>query len=219
MDRAVTDKLAETAGSGSADANGAILDTTTLDVLFRTARSQNGWLDRDIDESVLCKVWDLAKWGPTSANSSPMRITFLRSKAAKETLLPHLDPSNKRKSMTAPAVAIIGADHVFYEKMTMLFPHNPGAADRFRGTENRERAETTAFRNSSLQGAYFMIAARAYGLDCGPISGFDAKGVDRSFWAGTKVQTNFICNLGYGDPSYLFPRLPRLSFQEACSII
>lgn len=210
--------LAATDGM-TASQDSAAVDAGALDVLFRSARSQNGWLARDIEVETLRKIWELAKWGPTSSNMSPMRVIFVRSVEGKKALLPFIEAGNVHKVTTAPVSAIIGADYAFYEHLPVLFPHNPAAADRFRGDENKPAAAAAAFRNGSLQGAYFMIAARAYGLDCGPISGFDGEGVDQAFWQGTQVRTNFICNLGYGDPSYLFPRLPRLSFEQVCRIM
>ena len=157
------------------------------------------------------------RWGPTSANSSPARFYFLTSHAAKERLKPHLAPGNRDKTMVAPAVAIIGMDLDFPEHFPRLFPNNPKMKDGFAGKE--EFTRTFALRNSSLQGAYFIIAARALGLDCGPMSGFDNDGVDKEFFAGTNIKSNFICAVGYGDPAGVFPRNPRLSFDEACRIL
>ncbi|HVZ90295.1 MAG TPA: malonic semialdehyde reductase [Rhizomicrobium sp.] len=187
-----------------------------LDTIFRSARSQNKWLDKPVSPSLLMAVYDLMRMGPTSANCCPARILFLVSNEAKERLRPHLADFNVRKTMTAPAVAIIAYDIDFPSKMTKLFPHNPAAASWFDDPKVRE---INAFRNGSLQGAYFMIAARALGLDCGPMSGFDNDGVDREFFAGTKIKSNFLCGIGYGDPSGVFPRNPRLDFDEACKIL
>lgn len=195
------------------------LDATALDILFRFARSHNGWIDRPVTDDVLRRIYDIMKWGPTSANSSPARFLFLRTKDAKERLRPHLDPSNVDKAMTAPVTAIIGYDRRVYVHLPRLFPHNPGAVRWFAGEVKAEHAATTAFRNGTLQGAYFMLAARSVGLDCGPMSGFDGAGIDREFWSGTSVSTNFLCALGHGDPTKLYPRHPRLRFDEACTLL
>ncbi len=166
-------------------------------------------------EVKLRQLYDLMKWGPTSANSSPARIVFVSSPEAKEKLLACVSPGNFDKTRSAPVTAIIGTDMAFYEKLPHLFPH-ADAKSWFVG--NKQFADTTAFRNSSIQGGYFIVAARALGLDCGPMSGFDHAKIDEAFWAGTEVKTNFICNLGHGDPSKLFGRSPRLTFEEACRI-
>jgi len=187
-----------------------------LDTIFRCARSQNKWLDKPVSPALLMAVYDLMRFGPTSANISPARIVFVVSPEAKARLKPHLLPTNIEKTMTAPAVAIVGYDLDFPDHLPRLFPHNPGAKDWFNDPAHRQ---TTAFRNGSLQGGYLIIAARALGLDCGPMSGFSNDGVDREFFAGTNVRSNFICGLGYGDPSGLFERNPRLSFDEACKIL
>lgn len=204
---------------GATDAGHAHLDDRALDLLFRHARSQNGWLPEPVPDETLRKLWDLVKWGPTSANCLPMRVLFLRSSAAKERLEPHLVSSNVEKAMTAPVVAVIGFDTAFYEHLPRLFPHNQAARSWFAGEEKEALARSTAFRNGSLQGGYFIVAARALGLDCGPMSGFDADGVDREFWAGTDVKTNFLCGLGYGDPAKLFGRHPRFAFEEVCRVL
>ncbi len=187
-----------------------------LDTIFRNARTHNKWLDKPVSPALLMAVYDLMRWGPTSANVSPARIVFVISKAAKERLKPHLGPGNADKTMAAPATAIIGHDLDFARHLPKLFPHNPGAKDWFK---DAAFAEKTAFRNGTLQGAYFIIAARALGLDCGPMSGFDNAGVDREFFAGTAVKSNFLCNVGYGDHAGVFARSPRLSFDEACKIV
>jgi 3-hydroxypropanoate dehydrogenase len=187
-----------------------------LDTIFRSARSQNKWLDKPVSPALLMAVYDLMRFGPTSANISPARIVFVVSPEAKARLKPHLLPTNIEKTMTAPAIAIVGYDLDFPNHLPRLFPHNPGAKDWFNDPAHRQ---TTAFRNGSLQGGYLIIAARALGLDCGPMSGFSNDGVDREFFAGTNVKSNFICGLGYGDPSGLFERNPRLSFDEACEIL
>ena len=187
-----------------------------LDIVFRTARSQNKWLDKPVSPALLMAVYDLMRMGPTSANCSPARIVFLMSEESKLRLKPHLIASNVEKSMTAPAVAVIGYDLDFPALLPRLFPHNPGARDWFGDPVLRER---TAFRNGTLQGAYFIVAARALGLDCGPMSGFNNAEIDKEFFAGTNVKSNFICGVGYGDPSGVFARSPRLEFDEACRIL
>lgn len=188
-----------------------------LDVIFRNARTQNKWQNKPVSNAHLMALYDLMRWGPTSANISPARIYFLTSQAAKERIKPLLAPGNQEKTMAAPAIAIIGMDLDFAEKLPYLFPNNPKMKDVF--TANAEMAYSAAFRNSSLQGGYFIVAARALGLDCGPMSGFDNAGVDKEFFAGTKIKSNFICAIGYGDPAGVFPRNPRLSFDEACKIL
>jgi 3-hydroxypropanoate dehydrogenase len=191
------------------------LPDASLDQIFRTARTQNGWLDKPVSETLLRAVYDLMRFGPTSANCSPARIVFVRTPEGKKRLEPFLSGNNKEKTMQAPACAIIGHDLKFFEEIPRLFPHAPEAKNWFSAPEV---AQPTAFRNGTLQGAYFMIAARALGLDCGPMSGFDNAGVDKEFFAGTDIKSNFLCNVGYGDTSKLFPRSPRLSFEEACQI-
>ena len=192
------------------------INDEALDIVFRTARSQNKWLDKPVSPALLMAVYDLMRMAPTSANCSPARIVFLVSAGSKERIRPLLTPSNVDKTMTAPAVAVIGYDLDFPALLPRLFPHNPGAKDWFDDPAHRER---TAFRNGSLQGGYFILAARALGLDCGPMSGFDAAGVEKEFFAGTAVKANFICGVGYGDPSGVFARSPRLGFDEACKIL
>ncbi|MEO1015410.1 MAG: malonic semialdehyde reductase [Pseudomonadota bacterium] len=193
-----------------------IVDDRSLDIIFREARTRNGWEDRPVSETLMQAVYDLMKWGPTSANCSPARFVFVVSSEAKEKLKPHLLGSNVDKTMAAPACVIIANDMAFYEKLPELFPHTDAKA-WFAG--NDALIEETAMRNGSLQGAYFMIAARALGLDCGPMSGFDKEGVDKTFFAGTTYRSNFLCNIGYGTDKELFPRSPRLSFDEACKIV
>ena len=195
-----------------------IVNDKALDVLFRQARSHTTWQNKPISEVTLQALWDLAKMGPTSANCSPMRVVFVQSQEAKEKLKPHLMPGNVEQTMAAPVCAILANDAEFYEHLPRLFPHTDARA-WFAGEEKKAHAETTALRNGSLQGAYFMMAARALGLDCGPMSGFDNAGVDRDFFAGTTLRSNFLCNLGYGDPETLYPRGPRLDFDEACQIL
>jgi 3-hydroxypropanoate dehydrogenase len=187
-----------------------------LDVLFREARTQNKWLDKPVSRTLLMAIYELMRWCPTTANSSPARLRFVVSQAAKDRLKPFLSSGNRDKTMAAPATAIIGYDVGFAEQLPRLFPHAPNAKDWFK---DPALAEATAFRNASLQGGYFILAARALGLDCGPMSGFDNAGVDREFFAGTTIRSDFLCNIGYGDPAGIFPRNPRLSFDEACEIL
>jgi len=185
--------------------------------LFRDARTHHAWLQRDVSDETLKEVYELAKWGPTSANSSPARIVFVKSKAEKEKLISCLSPGNVEKVKAAPVTAIIAQDEKFYDQLPKLFPPSQGMRDLF--ASDLTLSQATAFRNSSLQGAYFILAARAIGLDCGPMSGFENKKLDELFFSGTNWKSNFICNLGYGDSSKLFPRLPRLEFDFACKII
>jgi 3-hydroxypropanoate dehydrogenase len=194
----------------------ATLDTAALDQLFRAARTHNGWLSQPVTDDELRALYELMKWAPTSANCSPARIVFVRTREGKARLRPALSAGNLDKTMAAPVTAIIGYDLEFYEKLPRLFPHTDARA-WFAGKP--ELIETTAFRNGSLQGAYFILAARALGLDCGPMSGFDNAKVDAEFFAGTAVRSNFLCNLGHGDPAKLFARSPRLDFDEACRIV
>jgi len=193
-----------------------LLSEAALDQLFRHARTFNAWLPRDVSDEQLQQLYELARFGPTSANASPMRVVFVKSKAAKAKLGQFLPEGNRAKTMEAPVTAIIATDHEFYEKLPRLFPH-ADARSWFVG--NQPMIDATAFRNGTLQGAYVLLAARAIGLDCGPMSGFDQAGVDAAFFAGTAVKSNFLINLGYGDASRnLFPRSPRLAFDEACTI-
>jgi 3-hydroxypropanoate dehydrogenase len=193
------------------------VDQACLDQIFLNARTHNAWLDRDVPESVLRELVDIMKIGPTSANCSPARVLFVRSAEAKQRLKPHLPGNNAEKTMQAPVCAIIGYDLEFYEHLPKLFPHEPSAINWFKGKP--KAIQENAFRNGSLQGAYFIIAARALGLDTGPMSGFDNDGVDKEFFAGTSVKSNFLCNLGYGDESVLFPRSPRFEFEQMAEII
>jgi len=194
-----------------------VLSSEDLDLIFREARTHSVWLDKPVEDALLEQVYDLAKMGPTSANMCPMRIILVKSRAAKERLKPALDAGNVDKTMKAPVTAIIGMDIHFYEKLPKLFPR-ANAKSWFKDLPENV-LEYIALRNSSLQGAYFMLAARALGLDCGPMSGFDNAKVDEAFFAGTTVKSNFLCNLGYGDASKLYPRSPRLSFEEACKLV
>ena len=191
------------------------MDITT-EQLFDNARTQNGFSADPVPEVTLRQLYDLLKWGPTSANCSPARFIFVASPEAKEKLLGCMAPGNIEKTRSAPVSVIIGMDMAFFEKLPQLFPHADAKA-WFVG--NQPMIDATAFRNSSLQGGYFILAARALGLDCGPMSGFDPVKVDAAFWAGTSVKTNFVCNVGHGDPAKLFPRSPRLSFDEACQLV
>ena len=192
-----------------------MLDPQALDTLFRNARTHNVFTGT-VSDADLRALYDLWKWPPTTMNTQPGRIVFVRSAAAKEKLKPALSPGNLDKTMAAPVTAIIGYDLEFYDKLPQLFPHTD-ARSWFAG--KAAVIETTAFRNGSLQGAYFILAARALGLDCGPLSGYDNAKVDAEFFAGTAVRSNFLCNLGHGDPAKLFARSPRLAFDEACRIV
>jgi 3-hydroxypropanoate dehydrogenase len=196
----------------------SMLDPAALSQLFLDARTQNGWLPTSVDDDQLRRIYDIMKMGPTSANSSPARILFLRSPAAKARLLPALTPGNVDKTRAAPVTAIIGYDTRFFEWMpAKLFAHRPEMADSF--AKNPAGAQIAAFRNGTLQGAYFMLAARAVGLDVGGMSGFDNAKVDAEFFPDGRVKSNFLCNLGHGDPTKVMQRLPRLDFDEACSLL
>jgi 3-hydroxypropanoate dehydrogenase len=198
------------------------LDQTALDRLFMEARTfgfaQNTWLDKPVSEDQLRKIWELARMGPTASNSLPARIVWVVSKEAKARLEPLMDEGNRVKTREAPATAIIGFDLDFYEKLPYLFPHAADAKSWFSGGPD-ERLATIGLRNSSLQGAYLILAARALGLDAGPMSGFDPAGVEREFFPGSRIKANFICNIGYGNRASLFPRSPRLAFEEANTIL
>ncbi len=193
------------------------LDQDALDLLFRAAHTHNGWLDKPVSDEILHALYDLAKLGPTSLNTSPGRFIFVRSRAAKERLRPALSPGNLDKTMAAPVTAIVGYDEQFYEHIGFLFPDRAGARERF--AANPANAHETAFRNGTLQGAYLIVAARALGLDTGPMSGFDNARVDTEFFAGTPCKSNFLCNLGYGDPAKVRERLPRFAFEQICQIL
>lgn len=194
----------------------ATLTDTALAQLFGAARTHNAWLDKPVSDELLQAVYEQMKWAPTSANCSPARFTFVKSAEAKEKLRPALSEGNLAKTMAAPVTVIVSADFAFYEKLPELFPHTD-ARSWFVG--NPALIESTAKRNSVLQGGYFILAARAMGLDCGPMSGFDNAAVDAAFFAGTEIKSDFLINLGYGDTSKLFPRSPRLAFADACSIL
>jgi 3-hydroxypropanoate dehydrogenase len=206
-------------------------DESCLDLIFRNARTHSTWLDKPVSDDTLRRLYDTMKWGPTSANASPARFVFIRTKQAKERLRPSLAPGNVEKTMAAPVVVIVAYDLKFYEKLPRLFPHSPSMGELY--AANPQLVETTARRNSSLQGAYLIIAARALGLDCGPMSGFDnakldmeffdagreCENCDQEFFPEGHVKSNFLINLGYGDPSKLHPRNPRLAFEEACTLL
>lgn len=210
---------------------GNALSDEGLDLLFRQARTHIAWLEKPVTDDILRRLYDTMKWGPTSANGCPARFVMLRSRQAKERLRPALAPGNVEKTMTAPVTVIIAYDLNFYQKMPRLFPHNPGLGQAF--AENPQLVEVTARRNSSLQGAYLILAARALGLDCGPMSGFDnmkvdeeffgagkeIEGMEQEFFPAGRLKSNFLCNLGYGDPAPLHPRGPRIEFEEACRLL
>jgi len=205
-----------------------LLSEQALDVLFRKARTHYAWLDKPVSDDLLHRLYDLMKWGPTSANCSPARILFLRTPEAKQRLRPALSKNNVEKTMKAPVTAILAYDMKFYDLLPRLFPHNPEAREWY--SNSPELAEVTAFRNGTLQGAYFILAARSLGLDCGPMSGFDNAKVDEEFFPLSSgqseetqpigpIKSNFLCNLGYGDPAKMFPRGPRLDFDEVCKLL
>lgn len=196
-----------------------MIDDAALDVLFRNARTPNGWLDEPVPDEQLRQLYDLLKMAPTSANSQPGRFVFLRSRQAKERLRPALSEGNLAKTMVAPVVTIVAYDTQFHEGLPRMFPHNPGAKSWFEGDANRVARETGAFRNGTLQGAYLILAARAVGLDCGPMSGFDNDKVDAEFFPDGRVRSNFLCSLGRGDPSTIFPRGPCYDFDEVCQLL
>ena len=193
-----------------------MLNDTALQTLFTDARTHNGWRDKPVTDEQLRQLWELMKWGPTSANCSPARIVFVKSSEAKEKLLACMNSGNIEKTKSAPVTAIIGMDMEFYEKLPQLFPHNLEARSWFAG--DQANIDATAMRNSSLQGGYFIMAARALGLDCAPMSGFNADKMNEAFFKGTSVRANFVCSIGSGDTSKLHPRGPRLSFEEACKV-
>jgi 3-hydroxypropanoate dehydrogenase len=193
------------------------LDDDSLSLIFRAAHTHNGWLDVPVSDATLEAIFDLAELGPTSLNICPARFVFVRSREAKERLRPALAPGNVDKTMAAPVTAIIGFDEHFYDHLQFLFPDRHAARARF--VADPAAAHETAFRNGTLQGAYFIIAARALGLDTGPMSGFDQVRVDAEFFAGTAIKSNFLCNLGHGDTSKVQPRLPRFPFKAICRTV
>jgi 3-hydroxypropanoate dehydrogenase len=195
----------------------APLPDAALDQLFRNARTHNGFKPDPIPDTDLRAIYELVKWGPTTANSQPLRVVFIKSKAAKERLRPALSFGNRDKTMAAPVCALLAYDLEFYEKLPRTFAHNQEARSWFAGQP--ALIETTALRNSSIQGGYFIMAARALGYDCGPMSGFDNTKVDAEFFPDGRVKSNFLCNLGHGDWSKVMPRNERLTFDEACEIL
>lgn len=195
----------------------ASLTEEALDLLFRQARTHSAWLDRPVPAEILRELYDLAKWGPTSANSSPARFVFVTTPEAKERLLPAVAPGNLDKTRAAPVNVIVAWDTRYYDELPRLFPHVPGMRSFF--ADNPAMAEEAALRNGSLQGGYFILAARGLGLDCGPMSGFDAAQLNAEFFPDGRWKANFLLNLGYGDPEKLFPRNPRLEFDEACRVL
>jgi len=196
-----------------------MIDSHSLDALFLQARTQNGWLDTPVTDAQLRQVFELMRMAPTSANTQPGRFVFLRTLAAKERLRPMLSPGNVDKTMSAPVVAIVAHDIDFHEHLPKVFPHNTTMKAGFDGEDRRAVRERFAFRNGTLQGAYFMLAARAVGLDVGPMSGFDNARVDAEFFPDGRFKSNFLCNLGHGDPAKVLGRLPRFEFEEACTLL
>ena len=193
-----------------------ILDGQALDTLFRDARSHNRWQDKAVSDEQLHQIYELMKWGPTAVNACPARILFIKSDESKQKLKLCVNDGNIEKSMTAPVVTLIGMDMEFYEKLSILWPHEQDAKSWYEG--KADKIYSNAFRNSSLQGGYFILAVRSLGLDAGPMSGFDSEKMDQTFFPDGKVKSNFICAFGYGDDSKLYPRGQRLDFDEACSI-
>jgi 3-hydroxypropanoate dehydrogenase len=189
------------------------LNDQSLDQIFRSARTPNGWTDRPVEDHTVREIYDLMKWGPTSANCSPARFVWVRSAGGKATLAGLAAEQNRAKILQAPVTVIIGHDLDFAGKLTKLMPHAAEMMQQYFAAPGM--AEVSAMRNGTLQGAYLIVAARALGLDCGPMSGFDNAGVDKAFFSGTRIQSNFICSIGYGDPASVFPRNPRLGFEEA----
>lgn len=192
------------------------LTQKALDLLFMEARTRNGWRKKKVQPELLEEIWNIARMGPTSANCQPLRVVFVTSKEAKKKLLPALSGGNQAKTKAAPVTALFAHDLAFYELLPRLFPHDQTARSWFAG--NEKTIQETAFRNGTLQAAYFMLAARAKGLDCGPMSGFNQEKVNEAFFPGGTHKVNFICNLGYGTDENLFPRSPRLAFSEACRV-
>ncbi len=196
-----------------------MIDDKALDALFRNARTANGFTGTPVTDAQLRQLVDLMKMGPTSSNSQPARFVFLRSAQAKERLRPALSTGNLEKTLNAPVCAIIAFDTLFHEHLPRMFPHNQAAKSWFDGDEKKAARETAAFRNGTLQGGYFIFAARAIGLDCGPMSGFDNAKVDAEFFPDGRFRSNFLCNLGVGDPSKVFARSPRFEFDEICQVL
>jgi 3-hydroxypropanoate dehydrogenase len=196
-----------------------MIDTLAIETLFTKARTQNGWLDVPVTDDELRRAFDLMRMAPTSANTQPARFVFLRTPEAKERLRPMLSPGNVDKTMSAPVVAIVAYDVDFHEHLPRVFPHNPAMKANFDGDDKRIARERFAFRNGTLQGAYFMLALRAVGLDVGPMSGFDNARVDAEFFPDGRFRSNFLCNVGHGDPAKVMQRLPRFEFDEACRLL
>ena len=195
-----------------------MLDDKALDKILREARTHNGWLDKPVTDDQLRAIYDLAKWGPTSANTQPARYVFVRTPVGKERLRPALSAGNTEKTMSAPVTVIVAYDTQFYEHLPKHFPHDQTAIHWFKGEGKEVVASTTAFRNGTLQGAYLMIAARSLGLDCGAMSGFNNAVVDENFFPDGRFKTNFLCNIGYCDTSKIFARSPRMAFEDACTL-
>ncbi len=193
-----------------------MLDDKSLDLLFRSARTQNGWLPRPVTDAQIRAIYEIVKMGPTSANSQPARFVFIRTKEGKEKLRPALSEGNTAKTMDAPVTVLVAYDTQFYENLPRQFPHNQDAINWFKGTA---AAAPTAVRNGTLQGAYLIIAARALGLDIGAMSGFNNALVDETFFPDGRFKSNFLCNIGYGDPTKVFARSPRLEFDDACTLM
>lgn len=193
------------------------LEQPALDLLFQEARTHRDWQSRPVPEATLRALHDLTRYGPTSANCCPLRVVFITSAAGKDRLRPHLLPGNVERTDNAPVTAILAFDTLFYDHMEKLSPHDPSVREWWVGEE--DTGNVTAFRNSSLQGGYFIMAARSLGLDCGPMSGFDNAGVDAEFFAEKPYQSNFLCNLGFGTGKDIFPRAPRFEFDEVCEIL
>jgi 3-hydroxypropanoate dehydrogenase len=194
-----------------------MMDARSLDLILRNARTHNVFLDKPVGDAQLRQIHDIMKWGPTSQNSQPCRLVFVQTREGKEKLRPALSPGNLDKTMAAPVTAIVAYDSRFYEHLPRTFPHNPAAQSNYVGPGKEEVARNTAFRNGSLQGAYFMIAARAIGLDVGAMSGFNNAIVDQAFFPDGRFKSNFLCNVGYADHSKLFNQNPRLDFEDVCS--
>ena len=196
-----------------------MLDDNAFDLLFRNARSQNGFTEDPVPDEKLRELYEIMKWAPTTMNTQPMRIVFIKSAEGKKRLEPALSPGNHDKTMAAPVCAIVAWDTQFYENLPRMFAHRPQAIDLFKGADKVAHAEKTAFRNASMQGGYFILAARAVDLECGPMSGFDNAKIDEAFFPDGRWKSNFLCTLGKGDASKVMGRLPRLSFDEACKIV
>ena len=196
-----------------------MLDDNGFDLLFRNARSQNGFAGDPVPDEKLRELYDIVKWAPTTMNIQPMRLVFIKSAEGKKLLEPALSPGNHDKTMAAPVCTIVAWDTHFFTNLPRMFAHRPQAIDLFQGPEKAAHAATSAFRNASMQGGYFILAARAIGLDCGPMSGFDNQKVDDAFFPDGRWKSNFLCTLGKGDPSKVMARLPRLSFDEVCKIV